>query len=64
MTRQPMGVDDEAPPVGLGTRWGTALPVILLAGVLREDDGAFMLFKRQLDNEFVLGIAGVLSMMG
>lgn len=64
MTREPKGADDEGPLVDRATRSGTALRVILLAVVLLAAAVAFVVFKGQLDNEFVLGILGVLAMMG
>ncbi|MBX5228628.1 response regulator [Rhizobium sp. NLR9b] len=62
---KPRQVDDyNAPLVDRGGRSGTVLRILLLALVLIAAAGAFVVFKRSLDNEMVLGGLGVLAMVG
>ncbi|KQV81653.1 PAS domain-containing sensor histidine kinase [Rhizobium sp. Root1220] len=62
---KPREADDYSEPlVDRGGRTGTALRIILLALVLIGAAAAFVVFKRSLDNEMVLGVLGVLAMVG
>ncbi|MDI6834641.1 MAG: response regulator [Rhizobiaceae bacterium] len=64
MTRLQQAGDSEAPLVDRGSRSGAAIRIIVLAVVLLAAAVAFVIFKDQLENEFVLGVLGVLAMMG
>ena len=64
MTKVPPQGDKNAPLVDRDVRSGTAARIILLAIVLIGMSGAFVVFKRQLGNEIVLGLLGVLAMVG
>ena len=64
MTKMPQAGDRNAPLVDRDARSGTALRIVLLAAVLIGMSIAFVVFKRSLDNEIVLGLLGVLAMVG
>ena len=64
MTKVPPQGDKNAPLVDRDVRSGTAARIILLAIVLIGMSVAFVVFKRQLGNEIVLGLLGVLAMVG
>lgn len=64
MSKIRQDVEYHAPIVERGSRPGVILRIVLLAIVLTASAGAFILFKHQLENEFVLGILGVLAMVG
>ena len=64
MTKMPQAGDRNAPLVDRDARSGTAMRIIVLAAVLIGMSIAFVVFKRSLDNEIVLGLLGVLAMVG
>ncbi|MGY3611622.1 PAS domain-containing protein, partial [Bradyrhizobium sp. Lot11] len=64
MTKPRQADDYNAPLVDRGGRSGTVLRILLLALVLIAAAGGFVVFKRSLDNEVVLGGLGVLAMVG
>ncbi|MBY3483646.1 cell cycle histidine kinase CckA [Rhizobium laguerreae] len=64
MTKPRQADDYNAPLVDRGGRSGTVLRILLLALVLIAAAGAFVFFKKSLDNEVVLGGLGVLAMVG
>ena len=64
MTKMRQAGDYHMPIVNNGTRPGTILRIVLLAAVLIATAGAFIFFRDQLENEIVLGVLGVLSMVG
>lgn len=64
MTKPRQADDYNAPLVDRGGRSGTVLRILLLALVLIAAAGGFVVFKRSLDNEIVLGGLGVLAMVG
>ncbi|MBB4141983.1 cell cycle histidine kinase CckA [Rhizobium rhizoryzae] len=60
---QPTGSMD-APLVDRGRRSGTVLRLLVLALILVGVSIAFVLFKEAMNNEFVLGVLGILAMVG
>lgn len=64
MTKPRQADEYNAPLVDRGGRSGTVLRILLLALVLIAAAGGFIVFKRSLDNEVVLGGLGVLAMVG
>jgi two-component system cell cycle sensor histidine kinase/response regulator CckA len=64
MTKSRQADNFSEPLVDRGGRAGTALRILLLALVLIGAAAAFIVFKRSLDNEMVLGVLGVLAMVG
>ena len=64
MSKIRQDVQYHAPIVERSSRPGVILRIVLLAIVLTASAGAFIVFKNQLDNEFVLGLLGVLAMVG
>ncbi|MBB3319211.1 two-component system cell cycle sensor histidine kinase/response regulator CckA [Rhizobium sp. BK181] len=64
MTKPRQAEDFNEPLLDRGGRTGTALRIILLALVLIGAAAGFVVFKRSLDNEMVLGVLGVLAMVG
>ena len=64
MTKVPQAGEKNVPLVDSDVRSGTATRIILLAAVLIVMSIAFVVFKRSLDNEIVLGLLGVLAMVG
>ncbi|KRB60209.1 histidine kinase [Rhizobium sp. Root708] len=64
MTKSRQADNFREPLLDRGGRAGTALRIVLLALVLIAAAAAFVVFKRSLDNEMVLGVLGVLAMVG
>ncbi|EPE98136.1 cell cycle histidine kinase CckA [Rhizobium grahamii] len=64
MTKPRQADEFNEPLLDRGGRTGTALRIILLALVLIGAAAGFVVFKRSLDNEMVLGVLGVLAMVG
>ncbi len=64
MSKIRQDVQYHAPIVERSSRPGVILRIVLLAIVLTASAGAFIVFKNQLENEFVLGLLGVLAMVG
>ncbi|MCJ8509877.1 response regulator [Rhizobium lemnae] len=60
---QPTGSMD-APLVDRGRRSGTVLRLLVLALILVGVSIAFVIFKEAMNNEFVLGVLGILAMVG
>ncbi|WP_337269786.1 cell cycle histidine kinase CckA [Oryzifoliimicrobium ureilyticus] len=56
--------DYNAPLVDRNGRSGTVIRIILIAMVLAAMAAALVFFKVSLENEFVLGVLGVLAMVG
>lgn len=64
MTKLRQMGDYQMPIANEGVRPGTVLRIVVLAAVLIVTAGAFIFFRDQLENEIVLGMLGILSMVG
>ena len=64
MTNLRQAADYQLPIVNNGTRPGTIFRIVMLAIALMLTAAAFIVFRDQLENEIVLGVLGILSMVG